>query len=175
MNAWDGVAAEGPSKLGLIAFSGAQTPPDLTKRAYAMEQGLRQYYLAMADRTKDRDAAQLFTQLAGYEDRHMDRIYELYLSLTNQAIDREAFDKAAKSPYMEGGVDAKTFLDAQPDPDSVTDALELAQSIEVQALDLYLRFARQLTEKEGRAVVFSLAEDEKAHLARLAELMGGKV
>ena len=175
MSAWDGAAAEGPPDLGLIAFSGAQAPPDLTKRAYAMEQGLQQYYQAMADRTDDRDAAGLFKQLAGYEDIHMDRIFDLYQSLTDRPIDREAFDKETQSPYMEGGMDADEFLAAQPNPDSITDALDLAQSIEVQALDLYLRFARQLTEKEGRAVVFSLAEDEKAHLARLAELMGGKV
>ena len=174
MQAWDGAAAIGPPNMGLIAFSGVASPIDLTKRAYAMEQGLRQYYITMADRTEDRDAADLFKQLAGYEDRHMDRIYELYRSLEQEATERAEFAREAVLPYMEGGVDVETFLAAQPNPDSLTAALELAQSIEVQALDLYLRFVRQLTEKEGRAIVFSLAEDEKAHLVRLAELMGGK-
>jgi rubrerythrin len=175
MNAWDGVAAEGPPDLGLIAFSDARTPLEMTRRAYAMERGLQQYYQAMADRINDRETAELFKQLAGFEDRHMDRIYDLFLSLTDRPIDREDFDKAAKSPYMESGVYVDEFMAAQPDPESVTGALELAQSIEIQALDLYLRFAGQLAEKKGRAIVFSLAEDEKAHLARLADLMGGKV
>jgi rubrerythrin len=175
IKAWDGVAAEGPSDLGLIAFSGVLDPPGLAQRAYAMEQGLLQFYLAMADRTDDQETASLFKQLAEYENLHMDRIFDLYQSLTDRAIKRDAFDKTVKSPYMEGGVDVDTFLAEQPSLESISDALELAQSIEVQALDLYLRFAGQLTEKEGRAIVFSLAEDEKAHLARLADLMGGKV
>jgi rubrerythrin len=42
--------------------------------------------------------------------------------------------------------------------------------LETQALDLYLRFAQKLTHAGAKEVLYTLAQEEKGHLARLAKL-----
>ena len=46
--------------------------------------------------------------------------------------------------------------------------------LETQALDLYLRFAAKLAQPQAKEVLHTLAQEEKAHLARLAQLWDEK-
>ena len=46
--------------------------------------------------------------------------------------------------------------------------------LETQALDLYLRFAEKSREEETKEVLFTLADEEKAHLKSLSRLFDEK-
>ena len=58
---------------------------------------------------------------------------------------------------------------------SVQGVLELAMMIETQALDLYLRFADKSLDDRTQSVLFTIANEEKAHLSSLGDLMEKKI
>mgnify|MGYP000010557075 FL=1 len=58
---------------------------------------------------------------------------------------------------------------------SVQGILDLAMMLETQALDLYLRFAEKTTDERTQQVLFSIADEEKAHLSSLGDLMDEKI
>ncbi len=43
--------------------------------------------------------------------------------------------------------------------------------LETQALDLYLRYSQKAEDEESRNVLYRIAEDEKAHLTALGDMM----
>ena len=53
--------------------------------------------------------------------------------------------------------------------------LELAMMIETQALDLYLRFADKTLNEKTKKALLVIADEEKAHLISLGDLMGKKI
>jgi rubrerythrin len=53
--------------------------------------------------------------------------------------------------------------------------LELAMMLETRALDLYLRFADRICLAQTKEALFTLAGEEKAHLARLGRLLEEKL
>ena len=53
IKAWDAEIAVGPQDLGVHLFSGQEQPEDVLKTAYSLEQGLREFYLSMADQAVD--------------------------------------------------------------------------------------------------------------------------
>jgi len=50
--AWKGHAAVGSQELGVELFDGSESPEDTLIVAYSLEQGLRDYYLSMAQKVK---------------------------------------------------------------------------------------------------------------------------
>ena len=73
---------------------------------------------------------------------------------------------------MEGGLTTDEFLTKNK---SVMQTLEgvlgIAMMLEAQALDLYLRYSQVVKEEKSKAVLYNIAEEEKAHLAVLGNLM----
>ena len=57
---------------------------------------------------------------------------------------------------------------------TVSGVLDLALMLETQALDLYLRFTLKIKEDATKTVLYHLADQEKAHLASLGELVDKK-
>ena len=53
--------------------------------------------------------------------------------------------------------------------------LDLAMMLEAQALDLYLRFAGKSSDERTQKVLFSIADEEKAHLGSLGDLIDKKI
>jgi rubrerythrin len=85
-------------------------------------------------------------------------------------------DRSIDDRRVEGGMTAEEFLNDHPRAaDSTLHLLDLAISVEAQALDLYLRFARLVDSDGTRGAIHKIAEDEKAHLRTLGEMMGRKV
>ena len=58
---------------------------------------------------------------------------------------------------------------------SLEGVFDLAMMLETQALDLYLRFAEKSTDGQTQRVLFSIADEEKAHLSSLGNLMDKKI
>jgi rubrerythrin len=71
---------------------------------------------------------------------------------------------------MEGGFSIETFTQQnEPFLDMPHRVIDLAMMLETQALDLYLRFSQKTENKDTKAVLFKLADEEKAHLALLGD------
>jgi rubrerythrin len=77
---------------------------------------------------------------------------------------------------MEGGRTADQVLAQYPDwIGDIRESLQLAMSLETDALDLYLRMAGKIDNDEAKAVFFDLADEEKTHLRRLGEFLREKL
>ena len=58
---------------------------------------------------------------------------------------------------------------------TVTGVLNVAMTLEAQAMDLYMRYAQRFSDEKAKQILHGLADEEKIHLRRLGELMDQKV
>ena len=169
--AWTGQRAFGPEEEGVDLFTELDSPEQILATAYSLEDGLRDFYLRMLERAYDEKIKSVFRLLADIEIKHKDRLFEEYTRLTGKD-DRGAFECSFVTPLMEGGMTTQEYLERfRPDMDSPVDVVSMAMSIEAQALDLYMRAAVWTTNEGNRAVLEQIASEEKAHLARLGQLL----
>lgn len=172
IKAWNGGKAVGPVDLGLDLFSGGESAEQTLAVAYTLEQGLREYYLAMATALKDENTQNLFLKLADIEIRHQEKILEEYGRITDTRIARDDFEKDIVVRAVEGGMTQEEFARTyQLDTESPREVIGLAMAIEAQALDLYLRAADHSTNPATAKTLGWMASEEQAHLVRLGELM----
>ena len=175
MSGWEGEGAFGPMELGMIAFTGAESPAEILLKAYAMENVLQAFYVERADMAETTERIELFMELAGFEDRHKDVLYEIYTRAYDEPMSRGEFEDHAlenAGDMAEGGVPLNEFLDRFPGAfDDDQGVLQLASMVEAQAMDYYLRCARRVERKETREALELLAREEKAHLKLLAKYM----
>lgn len=173
--AWRGHTAFGPVDLGVIEFTGRETPQEVVLKAYAMEHRLQEFYFLRADLAETLGRIELFMELAGFEDRHKDTLFGLYQKILDEKMSRRLFEEVALSDMddaVEGGVSIQGYLDTFGDAfDEDQGVLQFASMVEAQALDYYLRCARRAENPEAREVFELLAREEKAHLKLLARFM----
>ncbi|WP_372683580.1 rhodanese-like domain-containing protein, partial [Desulfosarcina sp.] len=139
-NAWTSEAAFLGEEKGLALFDGVSSVENALAVAYSLEAGLKEFYDTMAVKVDSEPARQLFHQLSQIEVKHQDRILEQYAELTGKAVARETFEARQVSEVLEGGLTTEEYANLlMPAYDTVQEVIELAMSIEAQALDLYLR------------------------------------
>ena len=171
IKAWKSKTAIGPQDLGLDLFSGNESPEDVLKVAYSLEQGLRDFYLDMEVKATKPTVKDLFGKLSDIEAKHQMSIYLAYNDICGDAVDKKSFEKMVETKALEGGLTTNEYLELfNPDLNAETDVISLAMSIEAQALDLYLRVGANLT-LEAREIIHTIANEEKTHLASLGKLM----
>jgi rhodanese-related sulfurtransferase/rubrerythrin len=172
IRAWNSKTAIGKEDLGLDLFSGKESSAETLLVAYSLEAGLREFYLALAQKVAHQATIGLFRELSAVEVKHQERIYHEYLRLTGASIPREVFESKVVDPRMEGGLTTDEYIALyQPDLEVPQDVLSLAMAIEAQALDLYQRAADRAQTPEGRTVLLQIANEEHAHLAQLGRLL----
>lgn len=172
--AWQGKAAYGAEEKGLELFSGDESPEKTLTVAYSLEAGLRDFYVSMAPKVADARAKELFQQLSEIEVRHQDRIFQEYLKITTTPQSRDEFEKQVITEAVEGGLTTEEYTRLFPmDPESAADVVELAMSIEAQALDLYTRAAANSKNERSRAMLTQIAAEEQSHLEQLGKLIDG--
>ena len=143
--------------------------------AYGMEMGLGLFYQGRIKATEDAELKALFTQLADIERHHKQRLFDLLGEIDPPGKDLQAYETDIKPTVLEGGFKLDEFLQKnEPFLHTVSDVLDLAMMLETQALDLYLRFADKSTDSQTQAVLFKLADEEKAHLTSLGQLIEKK-
>jgi len=168
IKAWQGGQARGPEEAGLEFFTGQEEYEDGVSLAYAMEDGLQEFYRLMADRAEDEAERQLYSRLMGFEDAHKGRLLAEY----RQVHGVDAMPGKGVAGVMEGGSRVEDFLvQVEGHLSGKRDILELAMALETQALDLYSRMAQKSAQQEVRAFFLRLADEEKTHLAYLAEAL----
>jgi len=172
--AWQGLAAFGQPDSGLQLFTGLESLAEVLVTAYGLEAGLRSFYEAMQARVDRQAVKELFSKLASIEDKHEQAIFEHYARQIGTDYDRRGFEQAVVVPAMEGGLSDEEYLERfRPDLDSEADILDLAMSIEAQALDLYLRAAERAGSEESASFLRDLGDQERMHLKRLGYLLEG--
>ena len=73
---------------------------------------------------------------------------------------------------MEGGFTTEEFLEQNRDSmTTVPDVLNIAMMLEVQGMDLYMRYSQKAKDDKTRDILYDIAEEEKAHLTSLGRLM----
>ena len=126
----------------------------------------------MAD---DQDVVSLLSKLAGIEATHKERLFHLYVSLDPTVSDIDAFESGIVSEMMEGGFTTETFLQENRQAmETAAGVLNVAMMLEAQGLDLYLRYSHAMKDEKEQSIFNALAEEEKAHLAYLGDLMEGQ-
>ncbi len=171
IKAYRGEKATGPQELNLELIRGDESPQEVVILAYSMEKGLQTFHEAVAAETADPDLAALCRQLAQIEELHEGKLADLYRLMEPAGQDLPALMAEREPALMEGGFKPQEFLQQNAAlMKSLPEMLELAMMLETQALDLYLRFAARLAHPQAREALYTLAQEEKAHLARLAGL-----
>lgn len=169
---WDRKAAYGMEELGLELFTGDETPDKALSIAYSLEQGLRDFYSLMAPIVKNDDAKDLFQKLSDIEIKHQDRVYDVYVTLSDNPLSRGEFEKGTVANVVEGGLSTEEYIrHFQPDLNSPEEIIELAMSIEAQALDLYQRASRISRNPQSKEALLRIADEEKMHLDQLGKLI----
>ena len=172
---WQGSKAAGPQELNLELVRGDETPSEMIALAYGMEMGLGVFYRQMIERTEDPDLQALFVKLADIENHHKKRLFDLLAEIDPPGKDVETYEADIQPAILEGGFQLDEFMKKnEPFLHAVPDVLDLAMMLETQALDLYMRFAENSTNAQTRDVLFTVADEEKAHLQSLGRLLEEK-
>jgi rhodanese-related sulfurtransferase/rubrerythrin len=176
IKAFEGHKATGPRELDLNLVRGDETPTEIIALAYGMEMALQLFYETLQGQTQDQEMQALFKLLAGVEIQHEKRLFEAYRQAEPNAADRASFESTIVPDTLEGGFDGKEFLENnKANLQTPPQVLDLAMMLETQALDLYLRFADRCKQAITKEVLFTLAGEEKAHLASLGRLLEKKL
>ena len=109
---------------------------------------------------------------ADIEERHKEKLFNLYLTMDPDGANREAFEDNLLSGVMEGGFTTEEFLEENKGAmNTASGVLNISMMLETQALDLYLRYAQKAEEEKSKGVLYKIADEEKAHLKSLGRLM----
>ncbi len=169
--AWNGFVAEGPYGLNTDLLSGAESPEEILRFAYGMENNLGEFYRTMAHRNEGQPVADLLTKLASIEDKHKTYLVELYRTAVASDGTEDKLESEATSDIMEGGYTISEFIEQNEQYlEDVPGVLDIAMMLESQALDLYLKLGRQAEQKESQDILMKISEEERGHLHSLAEL-----
>ena len=175
MMAWDGFQATGPQELNMDLVRGDESPAEMVRLSYSLENGLQTFYKNIQKRTKIETIENLFMKLAQIEENHKKRLSDLYGTIEPSGEDLESLGSEAGEGMMEGGFNIQAFTQQnEPFLDTPHRVIDLAMMLETQALDLYLRFSQKTENKDTKAVLFKLADEEKAHLALLGDWLEKK-
>jgi rubrerythrin len=130
------------------------------------------FYKNLAERIDDPEVIGVLTKLAKIEQKHKQRLFDLYLTLEPAITEKDAFESDIVSEVMEGGFTTEEFMEQNKDSlKTVTDVLNIAMMLESQAMDLYMRYSEKAKDEKSKTVLYDIAEEEKAHLKTLGRLM----
>lgn len=174
IKAWRGLKAEGPPEAGMAFFSSAADAGELIGLAWLLEDGSRNFYDAVASMQSAPETARLFRSLAAAEEHHKESLRTLYRSVTSKEPD-SAFPQGlavatSDDGRMEGNVRVAEAL-GWAKGRSEQELLELSMALETDSYDLYIKMGRTVPGEAARTVFARLIDEEKEHLARMAELL----
>ena len=155
----------------MLLLKGDETPQDIIYLAYGLEEGLRKFYAAAAQLAIASEIVSVLSRLAEIEVRHKQKLFDLYQTIDANATNLAGFEETVHSELMEGGLDPDRLLEASmPTFKTASDVLNFAMMLEAQGMDLYMRYAEKSQDPRVREILFTMADDEKAHLKSLGNL-----
>lgn len=168
---WMGNKAFGHFDLNLSLLTDDAEFPDAISMAYAMEEGLRLFYMELARETSQPVFQKLYRKLARFEVEHKTFIANKYLDVEGkELIQKEVEERHGQ--IMEGGGYADiTLIKTLADTSDMMDVFGLAMAFEVQAFDFYFRLSQHTLRADVKSFFLEMADAEKEHLAFIATEM----
>ena len=175
IRAWKGMVAYGLPEAGMAYFSPAANSEDILGLAWALEEGSKIFYQGISEQfTDDPGAKKMFEWLVSAEKSHEKHLLQSYEALTGVQPDftklRTKFSDKLSGTVMEGGVPVKEALQWIKGKD-VSESLEMAMAMEINAFDLYIKMSRAIKDEQAQKIFEKLSEEEQVHLEKLAELL----
>lgn len=175
IRAWKGMVAHGLPEAGMAYFSPAANAEEIVGLAWSLEEGSKLFYQGVGQHFRDdKEAEEMFNWLVSAEKNHEKNLLETYETLTGAQPDfeklRAKFSDSLSGRAMEGGIAVKEAL-AWAKGKGISESLELAIALEVNALDLYIKMSRAIEDKQARQIFEKLSEEEQVHLEKLAGLL----
>jgi sulfur-carrier protein adenylyltransferase/sulfurtransferase len=183
IQAWENRTATGPREFHLDFIKGDESPEEIIRLAYRMEEGLKKFHEAFHAKTDDAALRALLTRLIKAEESHEKSLLALRsIDLSAQASPNLEVlpDQILEFPgngshLMEGGIDMDAFMKQnQAYLKDVPGYLDVAMMIETQAFDLYLRMATDSRNVLTRKILYRIGNEEKAHLELLGEYLNDR-
>lgn len=168
---WLGIQVSGAYEINLDLVDPNADFPDVWKIAYAMEEGLQRFYLALEEQETRDEYKQLFQRLAGFEDIHKERLQKAYDVDETTTGDLASFMQENPNLVEAGDLTRVSPLSIIAQLSELIDIFSLGMAIEAQSLDLYTRFSNQATQPESKKLFQDLADEEKAHLDYISKEM----
>ena len=179
IRAWKGMVAHGLPEAGMAYFSPAANGEEIVGLAWALEEGSKLFYQGVSEHfADDPEAQKMFKWLVSAEKSHEKHLLETYEVLTGTQPDftklRAKFSDSLKGTVMEGGIPLKEGLEWIKDK-GVSESLQLAMAMEVNAYDLYIKMSKAIDDKQAQQIFEKLSEEEQVHLKKLAGLLDTRV
>jgi rubrerythrin len=179
IRAWKGLVAHGLPEAGMAFFSPAANAEEIVGLAWALEEGSKFFYQGISERfSNDKEAQEMFSWLVSAEKNHEKHLLQTYETLTGTQPDfeklRTKFSDSLSGTVMEGGIPVKEAL-AWIEDKEVSESLELAIAMEVNAYDLYIKMSRAIEDKEAQLIFEKLSEEEQVHLGKLSGLLDKRI
>jgi rubrerythrin len=179
IRAWKGMVARGLPEAGMAYFSPAANAEEIVALAWSLEEGSKLFYQGIAEHFReDKEAQEMFSWLVSAEKNHERNLLQTYEALVGAKPDfaklRAKFTDSLTGSFMEGGVAVKEALAWTKDK-GVSESLELAIAMEVNALDLYIKMSRAIEDEQAQHIFKKLSEEEQAHLEKLTGLLDKRV
>jgi rubrerythrin len=170
IRAWQGLKAEGFPEIALEYFASDSSTEELIVLAWLLEEGAREFYRAIIERTESQTIGSLFDELAKGEEKHKAILEDLHAEFVGKDADLKAHDLSQETDHalMEGGVSVNEALDWAQGKDE-RNILEFSIALEANAYDRYLAMKRSVEPKRSKEVFDKLAAAEKLHLESIAE------
>lgn len=142
--------------------------------AFLMEKGTHEFYADASAKALSADARKTFVDLSEWEEKHMEFIQFLYLSIQDDR-DIEGFDefkKKAAAPMTEGGIPVKELEERIEKYEFIDDmgALIMALEIEGRAYSLYHSMSEKAADGNARVVFREMMGQELKHIDYLKEM-----
>ena len=142
--------------------------------AFLMEKGTHEFYEKAATKAIAPAASDTFMDLSSWEEKHMEYIEFLYLSLQeDRDLERfEEFKKKTEAPVTEGGIPVKDLESRIVESVFLDDmgALIMALEIEGKASNLYRNLSEKAADGNARVVFKEMMDMELDHISYLKKL-----
>jgi len=148
--------------MGMMLLKGNETPREVICLAYGLEEGLRKFYAMSTKLAIDTEVVGILAKLAEIEEKHKQRLFDLYLTIDPTPLKVEAFENRIPDKLLE---------QSMPAFKTAAGVLDFAMTLEAQAMDLYMRYAEKSKDPEVKNTLFKMADEEKGHLKSLGDLL----
>ena len=174
IQAWKGLVAIGIPEAGMAYFEPAKKAEELIALAWLLEDGSNEFYWEMARKRQNQPGGTLFQDLSADEEEHKSSLFKIYRKVSGKESDPK-FPQSLISiepgeKYLEGGMLLDKALEWIKEKD-LRETLELSISLEVNAIDLYIKMERKVAEKAAQQVFQTLSNQERSHLKRLSAFL----
>ena len=141
---------------------------------FIMEKGTHEFYEKAATKAISTEARNTFRELSAWEEKHMEYIEFLYLSLQDDRdLERfEDFKRRTEAPVTEGGIPVKDLESKIEESVFLDDmgALIMALEIEGKAYNLYRNLSAKAEDGNARVVFKEMMDMELDHISYLKKL-----